>query len=63
MGGFAPVWGAVGHWDDYGYAFRYAEGKHPSATVIVRNIDTGIDRTLTTNDAGIYVAPFCNLAV
>jgi outer membrane receptor protein involved in Fe transport len=30
----------------------------PAATVVVRNIDTGIDRTLRTNDAGIYVAAF-----
>ena len=30
----------------------------PSASVIVHNSDTGVDRTLTTNDAGIYVATF-----
>src|SRR3974377_764507 len=30
----------------------------PGAAVIVRNTDTGIDRRIDTNDAGIYVAPF-----
>jgi outer membrane receptor protein involved in Fe transport len=30
----------------------------PAATVVVRNIDTGVDRTLKTNDAGIYLAAF-----
>src|SRR3974377_172796 len=30
----------------------------PGAAVIVRNTDTGIDRRVDTNDAGIYVAPF-----
>ena len=30
----------------------------PAARVVVRNIDTGIDKTLSTNEAGIYVATF-----
>jgi carboxypeptidase family protein/TonB-dependent receptor-like protein len=30
----------------------------PGATVVVRNTDTGIEKTLTTNEAGIYVATF-----
>jgi hypothetical protein len=30
----------------------------PGATVIVRNNDTGIDLTLATNDAGLYLAQF-----
>jgi hypothetical protein len=30
----------------------------PGAAVVVRNIDTGTDHTLTANDAGIYVAAF-----
>jgi hypothetical protein len=30
----------------------------PSADVTIHNTDTGVDRTLTTNDAGNYVAPF-----
>jgi hypothetical protein len=30
----------------------------PEATVVVRNMNTGIERTLATNEAGIYVAPF-----
>ncbi len=30
----------------------------PAASVNVHNIDTGIDQTLSTNDAGIYVATF-----
>jgi hypothetical protein len=29
----------------------------PGAQVIVRNLDTGAERNLTTNEAGIYVAP------
>src|SRR5580700_10311752 len=30
----------------------------PGATVVVRNTDTGIDRSTTTNDSGIYFATF-----
>jgi hypothetical protein len=30
----------------------------PGATVTVRNTDTGIDRTLTSNDSGLYFATF-----
>jgi hypothetical protein len=30
----------------------------PGTTVTVRNTDTGIDRRIDTNEAGIYVAPF-----
>jgi len=30
----------------------------PGVTVVVRNTDTGIERTFTANDAGIYVAAF-----
>src|SRR5271170_4229948 len=30
----------------------------PGATVIVRNTDTGIDRSTATNDSGIYFATF-----
>jgi hypothetical protein len=30
----------------------------PGATVVVHNADTGVDRKLETNDAGIYVATF-----
>src|SRR5580704_3954623 len=30
----------------------------PSATVTILNVDTGIERTLTTNAAGLYTAPF-----
>src|SRR5260370_31484899 len=30
----------------------------PGASVVVRNTDTGIERSLQTNEAGIYVAPF-----
>lgn len=29
----------------------------PGTRVVVRNLDTGAERNLTTNDAGIYVAP------
>lgn len=35
-----------------------AGGAVPSASVVVRNIGTGTQRALTTNEAGIYVAPF-----
>src|SRR3984885_13043483 len=30
----------------------------PGATVLIRNTDTGIDRTSTTNEDGLFVAPF-----
>ena len=30
----------------------------PAATVLVHNADTGVDQSLTTNAAGIYVAQF-----
>src|ERR1700722_15536015 len=30
----------------------------PGATVVVRNTDTGLDRTITSNDSGIYFAAF-----
>jgi hypothetical protein len=30
----------------------------PSASVLIHSTDTGADQSLTTNDAGIYVAPF-----
>ncbi len=30
----------------------------PDATVVIHNVDTGADRSVTTNGAGIYVAPF-----
>ena len=30
----------------------------PGAAVVVHNADTGLDRTLSTNDSGIYSAPF-----
>jgi carboxypeptidase family protein len=30
----------------------------PGATVVVRNTDTGIEKTLTTNEAGLYAATF-----
>src|ERR1700761_6994112 len=30
----------------------------PGATVVIRNTDTGIDRTSTTNGDGLFVAPF-----
>src|SRR5580704_19102502 len=30
----------------------------PGAVVVVRNTDTGIDRTTTSNDSGIYIATF-----
>ncbi len=33
-------------------------GVIPGATVVVRNTDTGIDRTVETNEFGLYSAPF-----
>jgi hypothetical protein len=30
----------------------------PGATVTIRNTNTGIERRIESNDAGIYVAPF-----
>jgi hypothetical protein len=30
----------------------------PGATVLIKNTDTGIDRTSTTNQDGLFVAPF-----
>jgi Carboxypeptidase regulatory-like domain/TonB dependent receptor len=30
----------------------------PGATVVIRNTETGIDRSTTTNDSGIYIATF-----
>src|ERR1700760_3018431 len=30
----------------------------PGATVLIRNTDTGIERTSTTNEDGLFVAPF-----
>src|ERR1700730_9848298 len=30
----------------------------PNATVTILNVDTGIERTLATNAAGLYTAPF-----
>ena len=30
----------------------------PEATVVIRNVDTGTDRTTATNSAGIYIAAF-----
>ena len=30
----------------------------PDASVMIHNVETGVDRTVTTNGAGIYVAPF-----
>src|ERR1700742_752786 len=30
----------------------------PGATILIRNTDTGIDRTSTTNEDGLFVAPF-----
>src|SRR5579859_4230294 len=30
----------------------------PDATVVIHNVDTGADRSVTTNGSGIYVAPF-----
>jgi hypothetical protein len=32
-------------------------GVVPNANVVVRNVDTGAERNLTTNDLGIYLAP------
>jgi hypothetical protein len=30
----------------------------PDATVVVHNVETGADRSVTTNGAGIFAAPF-----
>ena len=30
----------------------------PGASVVVRNMDTGVERTLTINEAGLYSAPY-----
>lgn len=32
----------------------------PNATVVIKNVDTNIESTLTTNEDGIYVAPMLN---
>src|SRR4051812_36287628 len=30
----------------------------PDANVVIHNVDTGVDRAVVSNGAGIYVAPF-----
>src|SRR6187399_1558255 len=32
----------------------------PAATVVIKNVETNIDTTLSTNDEGIFVAPLLN---
>src|SRR3954449_12294454 len=32
----------------------------PNATVSIKNVETNIESTITTNDEGIYVAPLLN---
>src|SRR5207245_3107379 len=59
MGGFAAVWAqSAGTGTITGTLSDPQGASIPGATVVVRNIDTGIDRTLKTNDAGIYLAAF-----
>jgi len=58
MGGFGRAWAQAGTGTITGTLSDTQKASIPSATVVVRNVDTGIDRTLTTNDAGIYVAAF-----
>jgi hypothetical protein len=59
MGGFALVWAqSAGTGTITGTLSDPQGASIPGATVVVRNIDTGIDHTLKTNDAGIYLAAF-----
>jgi hypothetical protein len=59
MGGFAPVWAqSAGTGTITGTLSDPQGASIPGATVVVRNIDTGLDHTLESNDAGIYVAAF-----
>jgi len=36
-------------------------GVLPGVTVVIRNMDTGAERTVVTNDAGLYNAPFIQI--
>ena len=36
-------------------------GVLPGVTIVIRNMDTGVERTVVTNESGIYSAPFVQL--
>ena len=36
-------------------------GVVPGATVVIRNMDTGAERTVVTNESGLYTAPFIQI--
>ena len=36
-------------------------GVFPGVTITIRNVETGAERTVVTNEAGLYTAPFVQI--